>query len=67
MGVKSLFYDKDDSTDRTVIDINDIAKEKGHVETGDHTINLASMPITEKGAILRARINPASINSPSLS
>jgi pyruvate kinase len=28
MGVKSYFYDKDESTDRTVTDINDIVKKR---------------------------------------
>ena len=56
-GVKSYFYDKDESTDRTVTDINDIAKEKGHVDTGDYIINLASMPITEKGMVNTMRVS----------
>ncbi|MDG2433510.1 pyruvate kinase [Flavobacterium sp.] len=56
-GVKSYFYDKDESTDRTVTDINEIAKEKGHVETGDYIINLASMPITEKGMVNTMRVS----------
>ena len=56
-GVKSYFYDKDESTDRTVTDINDIAKAKGHVEVGDYIINLASMPITEKGMVNTMRVS----------
>tara|TARA_R110000868_G_scaffold84187_2_gene237480 strand:- start:284 stop:907 length:624 start_codon:yes stop_codon:yes gene_type:complete len=56
-GVKSYFYDKDESTDRTVTDINEIAKEKGHVDTGDYIINLASMPITEKGMVNTMRVS----------
>jgi pyruvate kinase len=56
-GVRSYFYDKDESTDRTVTDINDIAKEKGHVDTGDYIINLASMPITEKGMVNTMRVS----------
>jgi pyruvate kinase len=56
-GVRSYFYDKDESTDRTVTDINDIAKEKGHVETGDYIINLASMPITDKGMVNTMRVS----------
>jgi hypothetical protein len=28
LGVRSYFYDKDESTDRTVTDINDIAKKR---------------------------------------
>ena len=56
-GVRSYFYDKDESTDRTVTDINDIAKAKGHVSTGDYIINLASMPITEKGMVNTMRVS----------
>jgi pyruvate kinase len=56
-GVRSYFYDKDESTDRTVTDINDIAKAKGHVDTGDYIINLASMPITDKGMVNTMRVS----------
>jgi len=56
-GVRTYFYDKEDSTDTTVIDINRIAKEKGHVAVGDYIINLASMPITEKGMVNTMRVS----------
>ncbi len=56
-GVRSFFYDKEESTDTTVTDINQIAKDNGQVETGDYIINLASMPINEKGMVNTMRVS----------
>ncbi len=56
-GVKTLFYDKFVSTDDTVTDVNQIAKDKGFVEKGDMLINLAAMPIVEKGMVNTLRIS----------
>ena len=59
-GVKAFFYDKFDSTDVTIDDINNIAKQKGYVEKGDFTINLAAMPIEAKGMVNTLRISEIS-------
>ncbi|MFC3335060.1 pyruvate kinase [Flavobacterium palustre] len=59
-GVRTYFYDKEESTDTTVTDINKIAKEKGHVAAGDYIINLASMPISEKGMVNTMRVSEIS-------
>jgi pyruvate kinase len=56
-GVKSYFYDKDESTDDTVTDVNNIAKEKGYVVKGDYLINLAAMPIRDKGMVNTVRVS----------
>ena len=56
-GVKSFYYDKFVSTDDTVDDVNRIAKEKGFVNSGDMLINLAAMPITEKGMVNTLRVS----------
>lgn len=48
-GVRAIFYDKMVSTDHTVADIKYILREKGLVQEGDLIINIASMPIQEKG------------------
>lgn len=56
-GVTAFWYDKYESTDVTIEDINKIAKEKGYVKTGDFTINLASMPIIEKGMVNTIRVS----------
>lgn len=56
-GVKTFFYDKFVSTDDTVDDINKIATEKGLVSKGDMLINLAAMPIANKGMVNTLRIS----------
>ena len=56
-GVKAFFYDKYVSTDKTVDDVNQIALEKGFVEKGDFLINLAAMPIVEKGMVNTLRVS----------
>jgi pyruvate kinase len=56
-GVKAFFYDKFVSTDDTVTDINAIAHEKGFVEKGDFLINLAAMPVTDKGMVNTLRVS----------
>jgi pyruvate kinase len=56
-GVKSFFYDESVSTDDTVTDVNNIVKEKGFVKKGDFLINLAAMPIVEKGMVNTLRIS----------
>ena len=55
-GVNSFYYDKFLSTDETVEDVNHIAKEKGFVEKGDILINLAAMPVIEKGMVNTLRV-----------
>jgi len=56
-GVKAFFYDKFESTDETIDDINNIAKEKGYAEHGDFVINLAAMPISNKGMVNTLRVS----------
>jgi len=56
-GVKAFYYDKYVSTDETVEDVNRIALEKGFVEKGDYLVNLAAMPIVEKGMVNTLRIS----------
>jgi pyruvate kinase len=56
-GVNAFFYDKFVSTDDTVGDINDIAKEKGYVKKGDMLINLAAMPVADKGMVNTLRVS----------
>ena len=48
-GVKCFYYDKMVSTDHTIADSQYILKKHGLVKDGDIIINLASMPIEEKG------------------
>ncbi|MEC4048039.1 pyruvate kinase [Flavobacterium sp. SUN046] len=56
-GVNSFFYDKFVSTDNTVEDINQIAKDNGYVKKGDMLINLAAMPVVDKGMVNTLRIS----------
>lgn len=56
-GVNAFYYDKFVSTDDTVEDINQIAKEKGFVQKGDMLINLAAMPVVDKGMVNTLRIS----------
>ena len=56
-GVKAFYYDKFVSTDETIEDISEMAKKYKFVETGDFTINLAAMPITDKGMVNTLRVS----------
>lgn len=56
-GVKSFYYDKFVSTDDTVTDVNSIAREKGYVQKGDFLINLAAMPVVDKGMVNTLRVS----------
>jgi pyruvate kinase len=48
-GVRCFFYDKSISTDHTIADIKMTLKKKGFVNDGDFIINIASIPLNEKG------------------
>jgi len=56
-GVKAFYYDAFLSTDETVEDVNNMAKEKGFVEKGDILINLAAMPVADKGMVNTLRVS----------
>ncbi len=56
-GVKSFYYDKFVSTDDTVADVNEIARQRGFVEKGDFLVNLAAMPVTDKGMVNTLRVS----------
>ncbi|WP_396155193.1 pyruvate kinase [Flavobacterium macrobrachii] len=56
-GVNAFYYDKFVSTDDTVDDINHIAKENGFVQKGDMLVNLAAMPVVDKGMVNTLRIS----------
>jgi pyruvate kinase len=56
-GSQAYLYNKTNSTDETIADVEEILKAAGHVKTGDIFIVMASMPIQEK-----ARTNTIKIN-----
>jgi len=48
-GVKAFFYDKLESTDQSMADVNRILKKAGLIKSGDVTINTAAAPLIERG------------------
>ena len=56
-GVRCVFYDNFVSTDKTVEEVNALAVKKGFVKKGDLVINLAAMPVIEKGQVNTLRIS----------
>lgn len=56
-GVNAFYYDKFESTDATIEDVNQIAHESKYVEKGDFLINLAAMPIESKGMVNTLRVS----------
>ncbi len=48
-GVKGFYYDKFDSTDKTISEVNKILKAEKIIESGDVVINTAAIPIEKKG------------------
>ena len=55
-GVKGIYYNKLQSTDKTVEDVNELAQQKRYIKKGDFVVNLAAMPIKEKGQVNTLRI-----------
>ncbi len=56
-GVRAFYYDKLVSTDDTIDDINQICVEKNYVNKGDMLINLAAMPVVDKGMVNTLRVS----------
>ncbi|HEX6889036.1 MAG TPA: pyruvate kinase alpha/beta domain-containing protein, partial [Chryseolinea sp.] len=56
-GSQAYLYNKTNSTDETIADVEEILRQAGHVKSGDIFIVMASMPIQEK-----ARTNTIKIN-----
>ncbi len=48
-GVRAHYYDRNVGTDETIADIKEFLVEHKHVKPGDLVVNLASMPMAEKG------------------
>jgi pyruvate kinase len=58
-GVRAHYYDKTVSTDHTIADIKHLLRKRNQVQKGDLVINLASMPIAEKGMSNMLKLSPA--------
>ena len=48
-GVKAFFYDKYESTDGSISDVNNVLKSKNLIDAGEIVINTASTPLHKKG------------------
>jgi pyruvate kinase len=48
-GVRGFYYDKYESTDVTFADLQKYVKDQGLVKDDDMIINIASMPMNERG------------------
>jgi pyruvate kinase len=48
-GTRTFYYDKFGSTDETIADIKAILRKSTHLEKDDLVVNIASMPIENKG------------------
>ena len=56
-GVRRIYYDNFVSTDKTVEEVNQLAKDKGFVKKNDVVINLAAMPVKDKGQVNTLRLS----------
>ncbi len=48
-GIRGFYYNKYESTDDTITDLKDFVKQNGFVKDDDLVVNIASMPMKEKG------------------
>ena len=48
-GVRAFYYDKAESTDQTIADVNNILKSENLLNPGDVVINTAAVPIVKQG------------------
>ena len=55
-GVKGVYYNNFESTDKTVEEVNSLSLDNKYIKKGDFVINLAAMPIYEKGQVNTLRI-----------
>ena len=54
---RAYYYEKQNSTDETIADVEEILKRDGHVKSGDIFISLASMPIHERSRTNMIKVN----------
>ena len=55
-GYELVYYNNFESTDKTVEEVNSLALDFKYIKKGDYVINLAAMPIYEKGQVNTLRI-----------
>ena len=56
-GVRCIYYDNFVSTDKTVEEVNQLAKDKGFVKKNDVVVYLAAMPVKDKGQVNTLRLS----------
>ena len=56
-GVRGYYYNSEESTDQTFMDIENILFERGHIKKGDVFITTASMPLHERGRTNAMKLN----------
>jgi pyruvate kinase len=56
-GVKSYYYNRDTTTNESVVDLNRMTLEKNYAKKGDFVINLSAMPVKERGMVNTMRIS----------
>ncbi len=56
-GVLGFYYDRYESTDKTMEDLKNYLKKEGMLKTDDLVINTASMPLSEKGRTNMLRLS----------
>ena len=61
-GVNAFYYNKEVSTDKTIVHINEILTSKGFAKKGDMVINLAAMPASEHGEKKGGMVNTLRIS-----
>jgi pyruvate kinase len=61
-GVNAFYYNKEVSTDKTIVHINEILTSKGFAKKGDMVINLAAMPVSEHGEKKGGMVNTLRIS-----
>jgi len=54
---RAYFYDKNESTDQTIADVEEVLKRDGHLKSGDVFIFLASMPIHARNRTNMLKVN----------
>ena len=61
-GVNAFYYNKEVSTDKTILHINEILISKGFAKKGDMVINLVAMPVSEHGEKKGGMVNTLRIS-----
>jgi pyruvate kinase len=56
-GVKAYFYNKEVTTNESIVDLNKMTLDMNYAKKGDFVINLSAMPVKEKGMVNTMRIS----------